>query len=103
MGTFCIVFGVLVFLAFLAMGHVLGTALVMENFFNILSGTAEFALADFLKLPAPEHLTTYLVCLGIFVFLGIMIGIGVFMNGILYNKMRTVEYVARRAARRSGN
>ena len=96
MGTFCIVFGILVFLAFLAMGHVLGTALVMENFFNILSGTAEFALADFLKLPAPEHLTTYLVCLGIFVFLGIMIG-------ILYNKMRTVEYVARRAARRSGN
>ena len=103
MGTFCIVFGVIVFLAFLVVGHVFGIAMVMENFFNILGGTAEFAIADFLKLPAPEHLTTYLVCLGVFAFLGIMIGIGVFMNGILYNKMTKVEYAARRAARRAGN
>ena len=103
MGTFCIVFGIIVFIAFILVGHVFGTALVMENFFNILGGTAQFAIADFLKLPSPEHLTTYLVCLGVFVFLGIMIGIGVFMNGILYNKMNKVEYVARRAARRAGN
>lgn len=103
MGTFCIVFGIVVFIAFLAVGHVLGTALVMENFFNILGGTAEFAFTDFLKLPAPENLSTYLVCLIIFAFLGLMIGIGVFMNGILYNKMNTVEYLARRASRKNGN
>ena len=103
MGTFCIVFGIIIFLAFLVVGHVFGAALVMENFFNILGGAAEFALADFLKFPAAENLPTYLICLVIFAFLGLMIGMGVFMNGILYNKMNTVEYLARRASRKSAN
>ena len=103
MGTFCIVFGIVIFIAFVVVGHVFGTAMVMENFFNILGGTAEFAFTDFLKLPSADHMGTYLVCLAIFAFLGLMIGIGVFMNGVLYNKMNTVEYVARRAARRNSN
>lgn len=103
MGTFCIVFGIIVFIAFLVVGHVFGTAMVMENFFNILGGTAEFTITDFLALPAAENLPTYLVCLIIFAFLGLMIGIGVFMNGVLYNKMNSVEYTVRRAARRNAN
>ena len=103
MGTFCIVFGITIFIVFLVVGHVFGTAMVMDNFFNILGGTAEFSISDFIALPSAEHLGTYLVCLIIFAFLGLMIGMGVFMNGILYNKMNTVEYLARRASRRNAN
>ena len=101
MGTFCIVLGILIMLAGLLTGHVAGCAMTMDNFINVLGGNAEFVLKDFLSFPKMEDLSTYLIYLCIFVFIGLMIGMGVLMSGLIYRKLQSVEYIARRAARKA--
>ena len=101
MGTFCIVLGILIIIAGLLMGHVAGCAMSMDNFINILGGNAEFVLKDFLMFPGAEDLGKYLVFLVIFLFIGFMIGMGVLMSGLIYRKLQSVEYIARRAARKT--
>ena len=104
MGIFCIVLGIVIFVVFLAAGYAVASALVMEGLWNVINGTAAFKLSDFLQLPTAENLNTYVVCLIIFGVLGLLFALGVFMNGIVYNKLskklRSVDRIARRAARR---
>lgn len=104
MGIFCIVLGIIIFVVFLAAGYAVASALVMEGLWNVIGGTAAFKLSDFLQMPTAENMTTYLVCLIIFGVLGLMFALGVFMCGLVHNrltrKLRSVELIARRAARR---
>ena len=104
MGIFCIVLGIVIFVVFLAAGYAVASALVMEGLWNVISGTAVFRLSDFLQMPTAENMSTYLVCLIIFGVLGLLFALGVFMCGIVNNrlnkKLRSVERLARRAARK---
>jgi len=101
MGIFCIVFGIIIIVGFILMGHVAGIALGLDSFFNVLGGNAQLDIMEFLSFPAAESLPTYLITLAIFAFLGITIGLGVLMNGMVYRKLQNVERFSRRAARRS--
>ncbi len=100
MGVFCIVFGIIIIVGFLLLGHVTGIALGLESFFNVMGGNAQLDIMEFLSFPGPEGLPTYLISLAIFAFLGLTIGIGVVMNGMVYRKLQSVEHYARRASRR---
>ena len=104
MGTFCIVLGIIIFIVFLVTGYGVAAIFSMEGLWNIINGSAEFKLADFLRLPAAEDVGTYVVCLAIFGVLGLLFGVGVFMTGLshkkLSKKLRSVERIARRAGRR---
>ena len=104
MGTFCIVLGIIIFIVFLLTGYGVAAIFSMEGLWNIISGSAEFSIGDFLKLPAAENIGTYAVCIGIFGVLGLLFGVGVFMTGLSHNKLskklRNVERIARRAGRR---
>lgn len=104
MGVFCIVLGIIIFVVFLAAGYAVASALVMEGLWNVIGGTAVFKLSDFLQMPTAENMSTYVACLIIFGVLGLLFALGVFMNGLVYGKLtkklRSVERVARRAARR---
>lgn len=105
MGTFCIVLGIIIFVAFLLLGYCVAAAFVMEGLWNILNGTLAFSIGDFFKLPTAETIGTYGVCLAIFGVLGLLFGLSVFMNGLVYNKLnrklRNVERIARRAGRKA--
>ena len=101
MGIFCIVFGIIIIVGFALLGHVTGIALGLDSFFNVLGGNAQLSIMDFLKIPGADKLATYLVCLAIFLFLGLTIGLGLVMNGMVYNKLESVERISRRAARRN--
>ena len=101
MGIFCIVFGIIIIIGFLLLGHVTGIALGLESFFNVMGGNAQLAVSDFIAFPAPERLATYLIIVAVFLFLGLTIGLGIIMNGLVYRKLQKVEQYSRRAARRN--
>ena len=100
MGIFCIVFGIIIIVGFALMGHVSGIALGLDSFFNVLGGNAQLTIKDLL-IPNAEGLGTYFICLAVFLFLGLTIGLGLIMNGMVYNKLESVERISRRAARRN--
>ena len=56
MGIFCMVLGVIVFIAFLLVGHCAGTMMLMEGFLGLLGGSASLGISDLLKFPAAENL-----------------------------------------------
>ena len=72
MGIFCMVLGVIVFIAFLLVGHCAGTMMLMEGFLGLLGGSASLGISDLLKFPAAENLGTYLKWVGGFGFLGLL-------------------------------
>ena len=97
MGIFCMIFGIVIFVAFLAFGYVFGSLMVMEGFLNVLSGAATIQMSDLFRLPGSD-LPTYIVCVAIFGFLGLLMGLGLFMNGLMYRKLGKIE---RRVGHRS--
>ena len=95
MGIFCMVFGIVIFVAFLFGGYLLASLLLMEGLLNVLSGAA-INLAGLFQLPTAENIGTYLACMLVCGFIGLMIGLGVFMNGLVYNRTMKLEYYIRR-------
>lgn len=100
MGIFCMVLGVIVFVAFLLVGHCAGTMMLMANFLGILGGSVSVGISDLLKFPAAENLGTYLKWVGGFGFLGLLFGLLLFMLGMIYRRLDRVEYYARKAGSR---
>lgn len=99
MGIFCMVFGVVIFIAFLFAGYLLASMLVMEGLLNVLSG-ATIKLSQLFQAPTADNIGTYLACILLLGFIGLMIGLGVFMNGMIYNRMNRLESIVRRRNRR---
>lgn len=99
MGIFCMVFGVVIFIAFLFAGYLLASMLVMEGLLNVLSG-ASIKLSQLFQVPTADNIGTYLACILLLGFIGLMIGLGVFMNGMIYNRMNRLESIVRRRNRR---
>ena len=99
MGIFCMVFGVVIFVAFLFAGYLLASALVMEGLLNVLNG-ASLKMSEFFQVPTADNIGTYLGCILVLGFIGLMIGLGVFMNGMIYNRMNNLEKVVRRRLRK---
>ena len=95
MGIFCMVFGIVIFVAFLFGGYLLASLLLMEGLLNVLSGAA-INLAGLFQLPTAQNIGTYLACMLVMGFIGLMIGLGVFMNGLVYNRTLRLEQVIRR-------
>ena len=100
MGIFCMVLGVIVFIAFLLVGHCAGTMMLMEGFLGLLGGSTSLGISDLLKFPAAENLGAYLKWVGGFGFLGLLFGLLLFMLGMIYRRMDRVEYYARKAGSR---
>lgn len=96
MALFCMVFGIAIFVFFVFGGYLLASALVMEGFMNILSGNAQFKFSDLFQLPTADTAGTFIICFLVLGFIGLMLGLGLFMNGLIYKKLETVERVARR-------
>lgn len=88
MGYICILLGVLVFLGFTAAG--IGVANVLVGFKSTLSMMLT-TLAD------TSDVTIIIVVTGLFAFIGLLIGLNLFMHGLTYNK---VSKIAKRRRRR---
>ena len=99
MGIFCMVFGVVIFIAFLFCGYLLASLLVMEGLLNVLGG-ASISLSQLFQVPNAGNIGTYAACILLLGFIGLMIGLGVFMNGMIYNRMNKLEGIIRRRNRR---
>jgi hypothetical protein len=99
MGIFCMVFGVVIFIAFLFAGYLLASMLVMEGLLNVLSG-ASISLSQLFQVPNAGNIGTYAACIALLGFIGLMIGLGVFMNGMIYNRMNRLEGMIRRRNRK---
>ena len=95
MGIFCMVFGIVIFIAFLFAGYLVASLLVMEGLLSVLSG-ASIQLAQLFQVPTADNIGTYLACILVMGFIGLMIGLGVFMNGMIYTRMNRLEYLIRR-------
>lgn len=100
MALFCMVFGIVVFVFFLFGGYALASMLVMQGFINVISGSAQFKLSEFFQLPTATNAGTYVGCILVMGFIGLMLGLGLFMNGLIYRKLDTVEHITRRKAQR---
>lgn len=87
MGYICILLGILVFLGFTAAG--VGIANVLIGF--------KSTLAMMLTTLADTSNTTILIAVtGVFAFIGLMIGLSLFMQGLTYNKVCKIAKRRRR-------
>lgn len=100
MGIFCMVAGIVTFVAFIFTGYVWASMMLMSSFFNVLSGAVPLELSEIFKLPTAANASTYIIWIGIFGFLGLVIGLGMFMNGLIYKKLDNVERKVRRISRK---
>lgn len=81
MGIFCMVLGVIVFL-----GSIGGGALVANSIANAsFSAYSTGSLADFIGLP--KEPLPYIVIFG---FIGFLIGLSLFMKGLIYQRLRKI-------------
>ena len=104
MGTFCIVFGIIIPILFALCGHAVGCLFFVGENTNMIFGSAPFTFKAFLMFPEPEKLARYLIVVGIMTIIGLLIGAGVFTSGLVYNKLNKrldrVERISRKAARK---
>ena len=104
MGTFCIVFGIVIPILFAFCGHAAGCLFFVGENTNILFGSEPFSINALLMFPEPEKLSKYLLVVGVMTLIGLLIGAGVFTSGLVYNKLNKrldrVERISRKALRR---
>ncbi len=100
MALFLLIFGVAIFALFLMGGYVLASLLVSPDTWNTLAGTGSFKMSMFFQAPTAENVGTFLSCIAIMGFIGLMIGLTFFVLGRVYQKMDSVERVSRRAIRK---
>ena len=82
MGIFCMVFGVIVFLGFAGAGALVADSLINAQFSTFATGS----LADFANLP--KEPLPYIVVFG---FIGFLIGLSLFMKGLIYQRLRKID------------
>ena len=104
MGIFCMVLGCVVLVAFIILGHILGIALTTGLDVIVTAAAAGFGdlAKEFLRFPDSMGIRLYLVCLLVMLFFGLMIGIGVFMNGLVYKRLGDLNHSVRRLSHRLG-
>jgi hypothetical protein len=100
MALFLLIFGVAIFALFLLGGYALASMVVSPDTINALTGTGSFKLSMFFQAPNAHNLGTFVTCILIMGFIGLMIGLTFFVLGRVYQKMDSVERVSRRAIRK---
>lgn len=100
MGIFCVVLGCVIFVAALVVGWCFASLMSMQGILNVIAGTEKLNIKDLFRLPASGEAGTYIGCIAAFGFLGLLLGMGVFMSGLIYSKLNSIEYYSRKAARR---
>lgn len=103
MALFLLIFGVAIFALFLAGGYVLASLLVSPDTWNALAGTGSFKMSMFFQTPSAENMSTFVTCIAVMGFIGLMVGLTFFVLGRVYQKMDSVERISRRAIRRLSN
>jgi hypothetical protein len=100
MALFLLIFGVAIFALFLTGGYVLASLLVSPDTWNAMAGTGSFKMSMFFQTPTAENFSTFLICVAVMGFIGLMVGLTFFVLGRVYQKMDSVERVSRRAIRK---
>lgn len=101
MALFLLIFGVAIFALFLLGGYVLASMIVSPDTINALTGTGSFKLSMFFQTPTAQNASTFISCVLIMGFIGLMIGLTFFVLGRVYQKMDSVERISRRAIRKA--
>ncbi|MGI6240269.1 MAG: hypothetical protein ACOYI5_11680 [Christensenellales bacterium] len=100
MALFCMILGGAVFASFLFGGYVLASLFMSQNFWNILGGTAQLSVSDMFRLPTAQTAGMFITWILFMGFIGLMIGMGIFMNGLNYRKLERIERSLYRIARK---
>jgi len=96
MGIFCMIFGGVVFVASLLGGYCLASALLIDG---LLLGGADVTLAQLFAAPNAENVNVYIICICVMGFIGLIIGLSLYMNGLIYNKVDKIRLRRRRPPR----
>lgn len=99
MALFLLIFGIVIFALFLFGGYTIASLLVSPDTWNAMTG-GEFKLSMFFQVPTAQNASTFIACILIMGFIGLMIGLTFFVLGRVYQKMDNVERISRRAIRK---
>ena len=100
MALFLLIFGAAIFALFLLGGYVLASIIVSPDAINVLTGASTFKLSILFQAPTAGTVGTFITCILIMGFVGLMIGLTFFVLGRVYQKMDSVERISRRAIRK---
>lgn len=91
MGLFCMILGGAIYAGFTLGGFMLASALMSDKFVNWYIGHETMAFSEFFQFPSGGETAKFLIIWGFISFIGLMAGLSLFMNGMIYNKVNRLK------------